>query len=567
MKMSQMYIPTLKETPADAEVISHQLMLRAGLMRKLSSGIYTYLPLGYRVIRKFEDIVREELNKAGAQELLLPALQPAELWEESGRFQNYGPELMRLKDRHGRDFCLGPTHEEVITDLVRDEVRSYKELPLNLYQIQSKYRDEIRPRFGVLRGREFIMKDAYSFDVDEDGLQESYQKMYDAYCNIYSRCGLKYRPVEADTGTIGGSDSHEFMVLADAGEDIVVYCEECDYAANLELAKSKSETPQSIEDTKELEVVDTPELSTIEELVAELDLPVEKMIKAVLYQGKDEIILALVRGDYQVNDIKLGNLLDIVNLELVTDEAYENLNTVKGFTGPVNLNDVRIIADELVMEVVNGVAGANQVDKHYINVNPQRDFEVVEVADIREVKEGEQCIHCGGHLSLTPGIEVGQVFKLGTKYSEPLGATFLDENGKSKPMVMGCYGIGITRTVAAAIEQNYDEYGIVWPKALAPFLVEILVLGKNDEVNEKAEQIYHELTSEGIDVLLDDRKERAGVKFNDADLIGCPIRITVGGRSLKEGRLEVKIRKNGEELKVEIDQYLSQIKELIAQLD
>jgi len=565
--MSQMYIPTLKETPADAEVISHQLMLRAGLMRKLSSGIYTYLPLGYRVIRKFEDIVREELNKAGAQELLLPALQPAELWEESGRFQNYGPELMRLKDRHGRDFCLGPTHEEVITDLVRDEVRSYKELPLNLYQIQSKYRDEIRPRFGVLRGREFIMKDAYSFDVDEDGLQESYQKMYDAYCNIYSRCGLKYRPVEADTGTIGGSDSHEFMVLADAGEDIVVYCEECDYAANLELAKSKSETPQSIEDTKELEVVDTPELSTIEELVAELDLPVEKMIKAVLYQGKDEIILALVRGDYQVNDIKLGNLLDIVNLELVTDEAYENLNTVKGFTGPVNLNDVRIIADELVMEVVNGVAGANQVDKHYINVNPQRDFEVVEVADIREVKEGEQCIHCGGHLSLTPGIEVGQVFKLGTKYSEPLGATFLDENGKSKPMVMGCYGIGITRTVAAAIEQNYDEYGIVWPKALAPFLVEILVLGKNDEVNEKAEQIYHELTSEGIDVLLDDRKERAGVKFNDADLIGCPIRITVGGRSLKEGRLEVKIRKNGEELKVEIDQYLSQIKELIAQLD
>lgn len=567
MKMSQMYIPTLKETPADAEVISHQLMLRAGLMRKLSSGIYTYLPLGYRVIRKFEDIVREELNKAGAQELLLPALQPAELWEESGRFQNYGPELMRLKDRHGRDFCLGPTHEEVITDLVRDEVRSYKELPLNLYQIQSKYRDEIRPRFGVLRGREFIMKDAYSFDIDEDGLQESYQKMYDAYCNIYSRCGLEYRPVEADTGAIGGSDSHEFMVLADAGEDIVVYCEECNYAANLELAKSKSETVKNNEEAKELEIIDTPDITTIEELVAELDLPAEKMIKAVLYQGKDEIILALVRGDYQVNDIKLGNLLDIVNLELISDEAYESLNTVKGFTGPVNLDNVRIIADELVMEVVNGVAGANQVDKHYVNVNPRRDFEIGEVADIREVKEGEKCIHCGGHLSLTPGIEVGQVFKLGTKYSEPLGATFLDENGKSKPMVMGCYGIGITRTVAAAIEQNHDEYGIVWPKALAPFLVEILVLGKNNEVSERAEQIYHELTSEGIDVLLDDRKERAGVKFNDADLIGCPIRITIGGRSLKEGTLEVKLRKTGEESKIEIDQYLSQIKELIAKLD
>jgi prolyl-tRNA synthetase len=562
-----MYIPTLKETPADAEVISHQLMLRAGLMRKLSSGIYTYLPLGYRVIRKFEDIVREELNKAGAQELLLPALQPAELWEESGRFQNYGPELMRLKDRHGRDFCLGPTHEEVITDLVRDEVRSYKELPLNLYQIQSKYRDEIRPRFGVLRGREFIMKDAYSFDIDEDGLQESYQKMYDAYCNIYSRCGLEYRPVEADTGAIGGSDSHEFMVLADAGEDIVVYCEECNYAANLELAKSKSETVKNNEEAKELEIIDTPDITTIEELVAELDLPAEKMIKAVLYQGKDEIILALVRGDYQVNDIKLGNLLDIVNLELISDEAYESLNTVKGFTGPVNLDNVRIIADELVMEVVNGVAGANQVDKHYVNVNPRRDFEIGEVADIREVKEGEKCIHCGGHLSLTPGIEVGQVFKLGTKYSEPLGATFLDENGKSKPMVMGCYGIGITRTVAAAIEQNHDEYGIVWPKALAPFLVEILVLGKNNEVSERAEQIYHELTSEGIDVLLDDRKERAGVKFNDADLIGCPIRITIGGRSLKEGTLEVKLRKTGEESKIEIDQYLSQIKELIAKLD
>ncbi|TDX51888.1 proline--tRNA ligase [Orenia marismortui] len=566
MKMSQLYIPTLKETPADAEVISHQLMLRAGLMRKLSSGVYTYLPLGYKVIRKFEDIVREELNKSGAQELLLPALQPAELWEESGRLQNYGPELMRLKDRHGRDFCLGPTHEEVVTDLVRDEVRSYKELPLNLYQIQTKYRDEIRPRFGVLRGREFIMKDAYSFDIDKDGLEESYQNMYNAYCRIFERCGLEFRPVEADTGTIGGDNSHEFMVLAEAGEDIVVYCEECDYAANLELAKSKLEVVKADEEAKELEIIDTPGLTTIDELVEELNIAADKMIKAVLYEVEGQGILALVRGDYEVNDIKLGNLLDVVNLEMASEELYKELNTVKGFTGAINLDDVKIIADELVMSIVNGVAGANKIDKHYVNVNPQRDFEVTEVADIREVKEGEECIHCGGKLKLTPGIEVGQVFKLETKYSEALNATFLDENGKSQVMEMGCYGIGITRTIAATIEQNHDEYGIIWPKALAPYLVEILPLGNNDDVIEKSAQIYDELTAAGIDVLLDDRKERAGVKFNDADLIGCPLRITVGARSLKEGNLEAKIRKTGEEFNINLEEYLAQIKDIIDNL-
>ncbi|WP_018250153.1 proline--tRNA ligase [Orenia marismortui] len=566
MKMSQLYIPTLKETPADAEVISHQLMLRAGLMRKLSSGVYTYLPLGYKVIRKFEDIVREELNKSGAQELLLPALQPAELWEESGRLQNYGPELMRLKDRHGRDFCLGPTHEEVVTDLVRDEVRSYKELPLNLYQIQTKYRDEIRPRFGVLRGREFIMKDAYSFDIDKDGLEESYQNMYNAYCRIFERCGLEFRPVEADTGTIGGDNSHEFMVLAEAGEDIVVYCEECDYAANLELAKSKLEVVKADEEAKELEIIDTPGLTTIDELVEELNIEADKMIKAVLYEVEGQGILALVRGDYEVNDIKLGNLLDVVNLEMGSEELYKRLNTVKGFTGAINLDAVKIIADELVMNIVNGVAGANKIDKHYVNVNPQRDFEVTEVADIREVKEGEECIHCGGKLKLTPGIEVGQVFKLETKYSEALNATFLDENGKSQVMEMGCYGIGITRTIAATIEQNHDEYGIIWPKALAPYLVEILPLGNNDDVIEKSAQIYDELTAAGIDVLLDDRKERAGVKFNDADLIGCPLRITVGARSLKEGNLEAKIRKTGEEFNINLEEYLSQVKDIIDNL-
>ncbi len=566
MKMSQMYIPTLKETPADAEVISHKLMLRSGMMRRLGSGIYTYLPLGYKVIRKFEDIVREELNKVGAQELLLPALQPAELWEESGRFKNYGPELMRLKDRHGRDFCLGPTHEEVITDLVRDEIRSYKQLPLNLYQIQTKYRDEIRPRFGVLRGREFIMKDAYSFDVDQEGLDNSYQQMYDAYCNIYQRCGLDFRAVEADTGAIGGSNSHEFMVLADAGEDIVVYCEECDYAANLELAQAARGEGNNQEDLQELVLQDTPNITTIEELVKELKLPAEKMIKAVLYQSEDKVILALVRGDYQVNQIKLANLVGEINLELLDEERYEDLNTVKGFTGPVDIEGITIVADELVMELVNGVVGANQLDKHYLNVNPKRDFEVDQVADIREVKAGERCIHCGGNLELTPGIEVGQVFKLGTKYSETLGATYLDENGKSKAMVMGCYGVGITRTVAASIEQNHDEYGIIWPKALAPYLVEILVLGNNSEVQEKSELIYQQLTTQGIDTLLDDRKERAGVKFNDADLIGAPIRITVGARSLKEGHLEIKLRQNGEELKIDAEDYLVELKGLLENL-
>ncbi|WP_027338734.1 proline--tRNA ligase [Halonatronum saccharophilum] len=567
MKMSKMYIPTLKETPADAEVISHKLMLRAGMMRRLGSGVYTYLPLGYKVIRKFEEIVREEMNNSGALEVLLPALQPVELWDESGRLQNYGPELMRLKDRHNRDFALGPTHEEVITDLVRDEVRSYKDLPLNLYQIQSKYRDEIRPRFGVLRGREFIMKDAYSFDVDEAALEESYQTMYDAYTKIFSRCGLDFRPVEADTGSIGGEGSHEFMVLADAGEDIVVYCEECDYAANLELAKAKVEANGFNEDSLELELVDTPEASTIEELVESLDLPAHKMIKALLFKGEDELILALVRGDYEVNEIKLTNLLDLNNLELASEEDYDGLNTVKGFTGPIGIKEVKVIADELVMDIVNGASGGNKEDKHYLNVNPERDFEVELVGDIREVREGDQCLHCEGELKLTPGIEVGQVFKLGKKYSEPLGATFLDENGKAQTMVMGCYGIGITRTIAATIEQNSDEYGIKWPKALAPYMVEILLMGKNDEVLEEGERVYEELKESGIDTLLDDRKERAGVKFNDADLIGCPIRITLGARSLKAGKLEVKLRQTGEELEIDLENCLSSIKKIIKGLN
>ncbi|WP_408954511.1 proline--tRNA ligase [Natroniella sp. ANB-PHB2] len=567
MKMSQMYIPTLKETPADAEVVSHKLMLRAGLMRKLSSGVYTYLPLGYRVIKKFQDIVRQEMDRAGAQELLLPALQPAELWEESGRLKDYGPELMRLENRQGREFCLGPTHEEVITDLVRDEVRSYKDLPLNLYQIQTKYRDEIRPRFGVLRGREFIMKDAYSFDTDQVGLEESYKQMYDAYEKIFTKCGLDFRPVQADTGTIGGEDSHEFMALAEAGEDIVVYCEECGYAANLELATSQVKVKENGEKLEELTEVDTPDATTMGELVAQLELPLEKMIKALFYQTEDEIVLALVRGDYELNEIKLANLLGVVNLELASEQVYEKLDTVKGFSGPVGLDDqVRIIADELVMKLTNVVSGANKTDKHYLNVNPERDFTVTEVADIRSVKEGEGCVECGAELNLTPGIEVGQVFKLGTKYSQALEASFLDENGKSQPLVMGCYGVGITRTVAAVIEQNYDQYGIKWPKVLAPYIVHLLPLGSDEKVSDKTVELYEQLSAAGIETLADDRKERAGVKFNDADLIGCPIRITIGSRSLADGKLEVKLRQTGEELEIEADQALTEIEDLIAQL-
>ncbi|SFL19195.1 proline--tRNA ligase [Halanaerobium salsuginis] len=567
MKMSKMYIPTLKETPADAEVVSHQLMLRAGLMRKLTSGIYTYLPLGYNVIRKFEQIVREEMNRAGAQELLMPALQPADLWKESKRFDDYGPELMKLKDRHNRDFCLGPTHEEVVTDLVRDEIRSYKDLPLNLYQIQTKYRDEVRPRFGVLRGREFIMKDAYSFDLDQAGLDRSYQAMYDAYCKIYDRCGLKYRTILADSGPIGGDDSHEFMVLAEVGEDTVVYCDSCDYAANLELAESVLKLREIDGSDEELSAVATPDAKTIAQVAEYLDVEINQVVKSVLYETQHgELVLALIRGDYEVNEVKLANLLGVVNLEMAGDSVYEELNTVKGFTGPVNIGEVKIVADHSVSKIVDGVIGANEIDQHLIHFNFARDLDLEDTFDIREVKAGEECVHCGGELKFAEGIEVGQVFKLGTKYSEAFEATYLDEAGKSQLMKMGCYGIGITRTIAAAIEQNHDEYGIKWPLALAPYQVHLLPLGKSEDVIKKAEELYQELTSTGIEVLLDDRNERAGVKFNDADLIGCPIRVTIGGRSLAAGELEVKYRQSGKEFTISTGNEATKIKDLLAEL-
>lgn len=549
MRTTNLYAPTLRETPAEAEVRSHQLMLRAGMIRKSAAGLYSYLPLAWRSIKKIEQIIREEMDEAGAQEISMPIMQPAEIWEESGRWSVYGDEMFRVKDRHGRPFCLGPTHEEMVTTLIRDEVRSYKQLPLSLYQIQNKYRDERRPRFGLMRGREFIMKDCYSFDKDEAGMNESYQKMYDAYTNIYNRMGLDFRPVEADNGAIGGGHSHEFTVLAAAGESNIAYCTKCDYAASDEKAELnviKAET----EEQKALEKVDTPDASTIEAVAAQLSLPLEKCIKAVAFQtDQGELVLAFVRGDHEVNDVKVINLIEgAIELNMAEEDAITAAGGCAGFMSPIGIKEgTRIIVDATVMEMYNACAGANEKDKHYINVNPKRDFKDVVVADIRMVKEGDCCPRCGGIMKMTRGIEAGQVFTLGTKYSKALGATFLDENGREKVMQMGCYGIGVGRTMAAAIEQNNDENGIIWPKAIAPYEVVVVpVNAKNAEQLALAEEIYTGLKQAGVDALLDDRKDRAGVKFKDADLIGYPLRITVGPKAVEEDAIELKVRRNGE---------------------
>lgn len=549
MRTTNLYAPTLRETPAEAEVRSHQLMLRAGMIRKSAAGLYSYLPLAWRSIKKIEQIIREEMDEAGAQEISMPIMQPAEIWEESGRWSVYGDEMFRVKDRHGRPFCLGPTHEEMVTTLIRDEVRSYKQLPLSLYQIQNKYRDERRPRFGLMRGREFIMKDCYSFDKDEAGMNESYQKMYDAYTNIYNRMGLDFRPVEADNGAIGGGHSHEFTVLAAAGESNIAYCTKCDYAASDEKAELnviKAET----EEQKALEKVDTPDASTIEAVAAQLSLPLEKCIKAVAFQtDQGELVLAFVRGDHEVNDVKVINLIEgAIELNMAEEDAITAAGGCAGFMSPIGIREgTKIIVDATVMEMYNACAGANEKDKHYINVNPKRDFKDVVVADIRMVKEGDCCPRCGGIMKMTRGIEAGQVFTLGTKYSKALGATFLDENGREKVMQMGCYGIGVGRTMAAAIEQNNDENGIIWPKAIAPYEVVVVpVNAKNAEQLALAEEIYTGLKQAGVDALLDDRKDRAGVKFKDADLIGYPLRITVGPKAVEEDAIELKVRRNGE---------------------
>ena len=568
MRTTQLYAPTLRETPAEAEVISHQLMLRAGLIRKAAGGVYTYLPLAWRVLKKIEAIVREEMDNAGGQELAMPIMQPAELWHETGRWDVYGDEMFRLKDRHNRDFCLGPTHEEMITTLVRSDVRSYRQLPLMLYQIQNKYRDEIRPRFGLMRGREFIMKDLYSFDKDEAGLDISYKKMYDAYTNIFSRCGLKFRAVEADGGAIGGSNTHEFMVIAESGEAAIVYCEACDYAANVEKAELKPILPEG-ENQLPLEMIDTPNTKTIEAVAAYLGVAVTKNIKAVAFQNeKDEVILAFVRGDHEVNDVKLQNAVGAITLRMASEDAILATGGVPGFMSPIGIKDATVVVDATVMEMQNAIGGANQIDKHYKNINPKRDFTDVIVTDIRLIQEGDPCPHCGKPLKTARGIEAGQVFKLGTKYSEALKATYLDENGREKPMVMGCYGVGVSRTMASSIEQNFDEHGIIWPVAIAPYTVVIVPINAKDAGQmEVAEKLYEELKAAKVEVLFDDRKERAGVKFKDADLIGYPIRVVIGPKTLTEKQIEVKIRKTGEVISLPInDDYVIAVKELLSKL-
>ena len=544
-RFSQFFAPTLKEIPAEAEIISHQLMLRAGMIRKLAAGIYTYLPSGWRALKKVENIVREEMDRAGAIELLLPGVQPGELWMESGRWDHYGPELLRFRDRHNRESCLGPTHEEVITDLVRREIHSYKQLPINLYQIQTKFRDEIRPRFGVMRAREFIMKDAYSFDIDEEGANRSYERMYAAYEAIFTRCGLRFRAVEADTGPIGGSFSHEFMVLSGTGEDDIVSCQNCHYASNLEKAEilAREDDSKSTEREKGLQVVDTPGMRTVDEVTRFLSVRPEKLVKTLIYQTEHGPIAALVRGDHELNETKLRNVLNVQDLTMADPETVLDVTGAPmGFAGAIGLQ-VRKVADFALKEMKNMVMGANENDKHILNVNEGRDFQVEDYADLRMITPSDPCPRCGGDLLFGKGIEVGHVFKLGTKYSKALKANFLDKNGQEMPFLMGCYGIGIGRTVAAAIEQSHDENGIIFPISISPFEVTILPLEMHEaHVREVAGNLYEQLSDLGLTVFLDDRDERPGFKLKDADLLGTPVRVTVSLRTLKKDAIEIKLR-------------------------
>ena len=572
MLATKLYAPTLREVPSDADVVSQQLMLRAGFMRKTANGLYSFLPLGWRSIKKIEAIVREEMDRASAQEIMMPILQPAEIWKESGRWNAYGAEMMRINDRHDNEFCLGPTHEEMITTLVKNEINSYRQLPVNLYQIQSKFRDERRPRYGLMRSREFIMKDAYSFDVDEAGLDESYKSMYDAYTRIFTRCGLTFRPVEADSGAIGGSGTHEFMAIAEAGEADIVYCTKCDYAANIEIGKPGI-IKQDEEVLQELSVVDTPNASTIEAVAEMLNLPLHKTIKAVVFSIDGKVVLAIVRGDHEVNEVAVQHaVLGSVEPEMATPEELEKVGLTAGFISPIGLKQTEefaIVVDESVMETYNVCGGANKKDAHYVNINPKRDFNVEDiiVAPIRLITKDDVCPKCGGALEHAKGIEVGQVFKLGTKYSEALQATFLDQNGRPNPMIMGCYGIGVSRTLAAAIEQYHDENGIIWPRSIAPFEAVIVPINAKDEALMSTSQtIYTALQNAGVDVLLDDRKDRAGVKFKDADLIGYPLRITVSKNTLENNEVEIQIRKSGEALPCAIDSVATKVAELLQNL-
>ncbi len=567
MRWSNAYIPTLKEEPAEAEVVSHKLMLRAGMIKKVGAGIYTLLPFGLIVAKKVEQIVREEMNRAGALELLMPILSPAELWQETGRWDVYGDELMRMKDRHKRDFVLGPTHEEIITDLVRGRLRSYRQLPVTLYQIQTKFRDEIRPRFGVMRGREFIMKDAYSFNRNEECLDKTYWGMHAAYDAVFRRCGLKFRPVLADSGAIGGDVTHEFMVLANSGESLVISCpnDECAYAATDETAESVIEDFVSDGEPEAVSEVHTPNMKTVEDVCSFLKTEPRNLVKTILYEGDGEVIGALIRGDREISEPKLRRALRTDIITMADAETVQRLTGAEvGFAGPVGLQDVKLVVDKSVTKMRNFITGANKTDYHLTGVNCERDFSPAIVADITVAAAGDTCIKCGRTLTEYRGIEVGQIFKLGTKYSESMKAVFADENGNEIPFTMGCYGIGITRTVAAAIEQNHDENGIIWPPSIAPYLVLITPIAfQQDEVRAVTEEIYSGLCGEGIETLLDDRDERPGVKFKDADLIGIPLRVTIGSRGLKEGKVEVRLRRTGETREIAVEGAVRKIIEIL----
>jgi prolyl-tRNA synthetase len=569
MLWSKTLIPTLKEDPADAEVISHKLLVRAGFIRQVSRGVYDYFPLALRVIRKIEQIVRDEMNRAGAQELLMPISSPAELWQESGRWEMYGKELLRFKDRNERDFCLGPTHEEIVTDLVRRSVRSYRELPFNLYQIQTKFRDEPRPRFGLLRGREFIMKDAYSFHTDVEDCRREYDNMVRAYQRIFTRCGLTFRPVEADTGAIGGSQSHEFQVLAESGEDAIVSCNTCDYAANVEKAEVKvAPAARDIaEESPPLEKVSTPGKKSVAEVSDYLKLPAEKFIKTLVYKTDGgEFIAALVRGDHEINELKLRTVLGAREVALADEAAVAAAaGVVPGFLGPIGLK-LRMIADLSVHGLRAAATGANEADAHFIQVDQERDFTPSAFADLRFATRGDPCPRCeSGRLETHRGIEVGQVFYLGTKYSVAMGATYLDAEGRERPIEMGCYGIGISRLVAASIEQNHDENGIIWPFSLAPLQVLVLPINYKDKaIHEAAEKLYRELQQNGVEVLLDDRDERPGVKFKDADLVGIPLRVTIGAKGLEKGCIELRSRRDGRTEEIPVADAVTKISAILA---
>ena len=569
MLASKLYSPTLREIPSDAVVVSHQYMLKAGMMRKVSNGLYAFLPLALRSVRKVEEIVREEMNAIGSQEILMPITQPAEIWKQSERWDVYGEEMFKLNDRHGHEYCLGPTHEELVTVLTKMDTSSYKQLPVSLYQIQNKYRDEKRPRFGLMRSRDFIMKDAYTFDMDEEGLDRQYHLMYDAYTRIFTRCGLHFRPVVADSGAIGGSGSHEFEVIADSGEADIVYCKDCDFAANIEAVEPKA-LSSSVHNDKAKEIVETPGQHTIQMVCDFLHAPVACSVKAVVYKLDDTVVLALVRGDHEVNEVRLQNLFNAVNVGLASDEDLKRCGLIAGYISPVGLkkaDNFEIIVDTTVMEMEDACCGANAVDKHYVHVNPKRDFGDVRVETIRLITAEDCCPKCGGMIELKKGIEVGQVFKLGTKYSEKLGCTYLDRDGKNHPMVMGCYGIGITRTVAASIEQNHDKDGIIWPVAIAPYEVVIVPANNKDEgVMNAARHLYDEMEDCRDEVILDDRDERAGIKFKDADLIGYPIRVTIGKKWKESGLVEVRLRRSGVVSEVALADCKTKVLEMLEEL-